>query len=82
MASRPITSWQIDGETMETVIVFIFLGSKITANGEFSHDIKKHLLLGKKSMTNLTAYEKAETLLCQQSPSSQSYGFSSNHVWM
>ena len=48
MASSPITSGQIDGETMETVIVFIFLGSKITANGEFSHDIKKHLLLGKK----------------------------------
>ena len=53
MASGPITSWQIDGETMETVTDFIFLGSKITADGDCSHDIKRHLLLGRKAMTNL-----------------------------
>ena len=55
MASGPITSWQIDGETMETVTDFIFLGSKITANGDCSHEIKRRLLLGRKAMTNLTA---------------------------
>ena len=53
MASGPITSWQIDGETMETVIDFLFLGSKITAGGDFSHEIKRHLLLGRKAMTNI-----------------------------
>ena len=53
MASSPIASWQIDGETMETVIDFLFLGSKITAGGDFSHEIKRHLLLGRKAMTNI-----------------------------
>ena len=53
MASSPITSWQIDGETMETVTDFIFLGSKITADGDCSHEIKRHLLLGRKAMNNL-----------------------------
>ena len=53
MASGPITSWEIDGETMETVTDFIFLGSKITADGNCSHEIKRHLLLGRKAMTNL-----------------------------
>ena len=53
MASSPITSWEIDGETMETVTDFIFLGSKITEDGDFSHEIKRHLLLGRKAMTNL-----------------------------
>ena len=66
MASGPITSWQIDGETMETVRDFIFLGSKITADGDCSHEIKRHLLLGRKAMTNLDSIQKAETLLCQQ----------------
>ena len=66
MASGPITSWQIDGETVETVADFIFLGSKITANGDCSHEIKRHLLLGRKVMTNLDSVLKAETLLCQQ----------------
>ena len=66
MASDPITSWQIDGETMETVTDFIFLGSKITADGDCSHEIKRRLLLGRKVMTNLDVYSKAETLLCQQ----------------
>ena len=64
MASGPITSWEIDGETVETVSDFIFWGSKITADGEYSHEIKRRLLLGRKVMTNLTS--KAETLLCQQ----------------
>ena len=66
MASDAITSWQIDGETMETVTVFIFLGSKITAVGDYSQEIKRCLLLGIKAQTNLTAYSKAQTLLCQQ----------------
>ena len=66
MASGPITSWQIDGETVETVSEFIFLGSKLTADVDCSHEIKKRLLFGRKVMTNLTAYEKAETLLCPQ----------------
>ena len=66
MASSPITSWQIDGETMETVRDFISLGSKITAVGDCSHEIKRHLLLGRKGMTHLDSILKAETLLCQQ----------------
>ena len=66
MASGPITSQQIDGETMETVTDFIFLGSKITADGDCSHEIKRHLLLIRKSMTNLDSILKAEALLCQQ----------------
>ena len=63
MASGPITSWQIDGETMETMADFIFLGSKITADVDNSHEIKRHLLLG---WPTYIAYSKAETLLCQQ----------------
>ena len=66
MASGPITSWEIDRETVETVSDFIVLGSKITADGDCSHEIKRRLLLGRKVMTNLVAYSKAETLLCQQ----------------
>ena len=67
MASGPIISWQIDGETMETVTYFIFLGSKITADGECSHEVKRRLLLGRKVMTNLDSILKSrETLLCQQ----------------
>ena len=75
-ASGPITSWQIDGETMETVTDFIFLGSKITADGDRSHEIKRQLLLGRKAMTNLDSIIKSRGL------SSQSYGFSSSHVWV
>jgi len=86
MASGPITSWQIDGKTVETVSDFIFLSSKITADGDCSHEIKKHLLLDRKVMTNLDSMLKrhyfAETLLCQQRSTCQSYGFSSSHVWM
>ena len=66
MASSPITSWQIDGETGETVSDFIFLGSKITADGDCSHEIKRRLLLGRKVMTNLDSIFKTETLLCQK----------------
>ena len=61
-ASSPITSWQIDGETMETVRDFIFLGSKITAEGDCSHEIKRHLLLGRKSMTNLDSILKSRDI--------------------
>ena len=66
MASDPITSWQIDGETMETVTDFIFLGSKITADGNCSHEIKRCLLLGRKAMTNLDSILKSREFLCQQ----------------
>ena len=66
MASGPITSWQVDGETVETVRDFVFLGSKITADCDCSHEIKRHLLLGRKVITNLDSILKTETLLCQQ----------------
>ena len=66
MAPGPITSWEIDGETVETVSDFIFGGSKISADGDCSHEIKRRLLLGRKVMTNLESIFKAETLLCQQ----------------
>ena len=66
MASSPIISWQIDGETMETVTDFIFLGSKISEDGDCSHDIKRRLLLGRKAVTNLDSILKSrDTLLCQ-----------------
>ena len=80
MASGLITSWQIDGETMETVKDFIFLGSKITADGDCSHEIKRHLLLVRKAMTNLDSVLSRDITL--PTKSSQSYGFSSSHVWM
>ena len=82
MASGPITSWQIAGETVETVADFILGGSKLTEDGDCSHEIKRRLLLGRKVMTNLDSILKAETLLCHQSPSSQGYVFSSGHIWM
>ena len=66
MVSGPITSWQIDEETVETVADFIFGGSQITADGDCSHESKRCLLLGRKVMTNLVAYSKAEILICQQ----------------
>ena len=66
MASGPITSWQIDGETMETVIDFIFLGSQITADSDYRHEIKRCLLLERTAMTNLGSILKAEMLLCRQ----------------
>ena len=64
MASGPITSWEIDGETMETVRDFIFLGSKISADGDCSHDIKSHLLLGRKALTNLESILKSRGIIC------------------
>ena len=83
MASGPITSWEIDGETVETVSDFIFLGSKITADGEFSLEIKRHLLLRKIAMTNLDSIlKKQRRYLTNKGPYSQSYDFSSSHVWV
>ena len=82
-ASDPITSWQIDGETVETVADFIFLGSKITADSECSHEIKRCFLLGSKVMTNLDSIlKKQRHYFANKGPSSQGYGFSSGHVWM
>ena len=82
MASGPITSWQIDGETVETVADFILLGSKITADGDCSHEIKRRLLLGRKVMTNLNSILKSRDYFVNKGPSSQGYGFSSGHVRM
>ena len=83
MASGSITSWQIDGGTVETVADFIFGGSKITANGDCSHEIKRCLLLGRKVMTNLDSIlKKQRHYSVNKGPSSQDYGFSSGHVWM
>ena len=83
MATSLITSWQIDGETMETVTDFIFMGSKITTDGDCSHEIKTHLLLGRKAMTNLDSIlKKQRHYFANKGPSSQSYDFSSSHVWM
>ena len=81
IASGPITSWQINGETMETVRYFILGGSKITADGDCSHEIKRCLLLGRKAMTNLDGILKSRDIT-NKGPSSQSYGFSNSHVWM
>ena len=83
MASSPITSWQIDGKAMETVRDFIFLGSKITADGDCSCEIKRHLLLGRKAMSNLdTILKSRDITLSTKVHSSQSYGFSISRVWM
>jgi len=82
MASGPITLWEIDGETVETVSDFIFLGSKITADGDCSHEIKRRLLLGK-VMTNLDSIFKSRDItLPKKGPSSQGSGFSCGHVWV
>ena len=82
MASGPITSRQIDGETMETVTDFIFGGSKITAGGDCSHEIKRCLLFGRKAMTNLDRTLKSKHYFADKGPSSQSCVFSRSHVWM
>ena len=82
MASGPITSWEIDGETVETVSDFIFMCSKITANGDCSHEIKRCLLLGRKVMTNLDSILKSRDYFANKGPSNQGYGFSCGHVWM
>ena len=83
MASSPITSWQIDGETMETVRNLIFLGSRITADGDCRHEIKRHLLLGRKALTNLDSILKSrDVTLLTKVCLTQSYGFSGSHVWL
>ena len=83
IASGPITSWPIDGETVKTVTDFIFLGSKITADGYCSHKIKRCLLLGRKLTTKPKEYiKKQRHYFANKGPSCQSYGFSSSHVWM
>ena len=83
MASGPITSWQIDGETVETVTDFIFLGSKIAADGDCSHEIKRLLLLGRKAMTNQDSVLKSrDGHFADKGLASQSYDFSSSHVRM
>ena len=78
MASGPIISWQIDGETMETVTDFIFLGPRITADGDCSHEIKRCLLLGRKPMTNLDSILKVRDITL----STKAHGFSSSPIWM
>ena len=80
MASDLITSWQIEGETMETVADFIFLDSKITATGDCSHEIKRHSFLGRKAMTNLDSVLKSSHHFANKGPCSQSCGFPSSHV--
>ena len=83
IASGPITSWQVDGETMETVTDFIFLGSKITANGDCSHEIKRHFAPWKKSYDQPRQHIKKQNhCFANKGPSSQGYGFPSGHVWM
>ena len=96
MVSGPITSWQIHGEKLETVTYFIFLGSKITVNSDCSHEIKRHLLLGRKAMTKLDSILKSRDITLPTVPasqsssqsswllvnSSQSYDFCSSHVWL
>ena len=80
-ASGPITSWQIDEEAMETVSDFTFLGSKITADGDCSHEIKRRLLLGRKALTNLDSILSRD-VTADKGPYSQGYGFASGHAWM
>ena len=82
MASGPITSWEIVGEAVQTVSDFIFGGSKITADGDCSHEIKRCLLLGRKTMTNLDSIVKSRHYFTNKGRSSQSYGFSSSHVYI
>ena len=83
MASGPIISWEIDGETVETVSDFILGGSKITADGDCSHEIKRRLLLGRKALTNLDSILRGRDItFVSKGPSSQGYDFSNSHVWM
>ena len=82
MVSGPITSWQIDGETMEIVTDFILGGSKITVDGDCSHEIKRCLLLGRKAMTNLDSILKTRDYFAEKGPYSQSYGFFTSHRWL
>ena len=81
MASGSITSWEIDGERVETVSAFILGGSRVTADGDCSHEIKRRLLLGRKVMANLDSILKSRDF-ADKGPSSQGYGFSCGHLWM
>ena len=82
MASRPITSWEIDGQTVETVSDFILGGSKITADDDCSHEIKRRLFFGSKAVTNLDSELKSRDITLSTGPYGQSYGISSSHTWM
>ena len=83
MEFSPLTSWQIDGETVETVADFIFGGTKITADGDCSHEIQRHSILGRKVMTNLDSILRSRDIyFFNKGLSSQGYGFSSSHAWM
>ena len=82
MASSPITSWEIDGETVETLSDFIFWGFRISKNGDCSHEIKRCLLLGRKAMTNLGSIKKQRHYFPNKGLYRQGYGFSSGHLWM
>ena len=83
MASGPITSWEIDGETVERMTDFIVLGSKTTVDGDCRHETRRPLLLGRKVMTNLDRIlKKQRYYFANEGPSGQGYGFSSGHVWM
>ena len=82
MTSGPIISWQVEGEKMEVVTDFLFLGSKITADGDCSHEIRRCLLLGRKTMTNLDSVLKSKDITAGKDPYSHGYGLSSSHVWM
>ena len=82
MASGLILSWQIEGETIQTVRDCIFLGSKITADGDCRHEIKRHFLLGRKAMANLDSILKRNNIILPTSSISKSYGFSSSHIWI
>ena len=82
MASGPITSWEIDGETAETASDFVFWGSKITADGDCRHEIKRRLLLGREVMNNLERILKSRHYFVNKGTSSQGYGFSNGHVWI
>ena len=79
---HPVPSWQIEGEKVETMTYFLFLGFKITADGDCSHEIKRRLLLGRKALTNLDSILKSTDITANKGPSSQSYGFSSSHIWI
>ena len=82
MASSPVTSWQTEGEKVGAVTDFLFLGSKITADGDCSHEIRRQLLLGRKVMANLHSVKKQRHHFADKGPYSQGYGLSSSHVWM
>ena len=82
MASGPITAWQIEGEKVEVVTDFLFLGSKITADHDYSHEIRRQLLLGRKAMTNLECVEKQRHYSADKGLYSQGYGLPSGHVWL